>query len=303
MTTSALAERAGKVFLSRRRRGVGSLPYLLLVPSIILILLIEFYPFLSGLLYSLRNGSLLQAGAFVGLRNYIDLWTMPDFLHALYFSAIFAFFNVCGSYIIGLGLAMLLIKEVPARGFFRVALLIPWIIPSIVSIVSWRWLIQDQHGSVNVLLSWLHLGPIYFLSSGVGATFSVIIIKIWRSFPFMMISLIAALQTIDQELYEAGRIDGAGRWALFRYITFPQIKTVSIILWILMTIWTVNDFDTPWLLAQGGPSHATENLIVLAYRYTFTGDAVGMGSAIALVTLIILMVLAILLMRYQGEPN
>ncbi len=287
----------------RRRRRVVSLPYLLLLPSLALILLIELYPFLTGFYYSLMSGSLLETGSFVGLGNYIRLWSRPDFLHSLYFSAIFALFNVAGSYLIGLGLALLLIKDVPGRGFFRVALLLPWIIPSIVSIVSWRWLIQDQHGTVNVLLSLIHVGPIYFLSTEQWAIFSVILIKIWRSFPFMMISLIAALQTIDQELYEAGRIDGAGSWDLFRFITLPQIMTISVILWILMTIWTVNDFDTPWLLTQGGPSHATESLMVLAYKYTFIRDAVGVGSSIAFMSLIILMALALLLMRTREEND
>ena len=98
---------------------------------------------------------------------------------------------------------------------------------------------------------------------------SVIVIKIWRSFPFMMISLIAALQTIDTSLYEAARIDGAGRWASFRSVTFPGIQNISIILWILMTIWSVNDFETPFLLTQGGPSNATESLMILAYKDTF----------------------------------
>lgn len=303
MSMSTLVKQAGELRSVKKQRGIGHMPYLLLVPSIVLIGLIDFYPFLTGLYYSLKSGSLLQTGSFVGLRNYTQLWTMPDFLHSLYFSAIFAIFNVCGSYLVGLGLAILLNKDVPGRGFFRVTLLIPWIIPSIVSIVSWRWLIQDQTSPANIFLSWFGLKPIYFLSSANWAIFSVIVIKIWRSFPFMMISLIAALQTIDQDLYEAGQIDGAGRWALFRYITFPQIKTISIILWILMTIWTVNDFDTPWLLTQGGPSHATESLMILAYRYTFVGDSVGVGSAIAFMSLIILMVLAFLLMKMQSENS
>ena len=95
----------------------------------------------------------------------------------------------------------------------------------------------------------------------------VILIKIWVSFPFMMLSLLAALQAVDRSLYEAAEIDGATRWQAFMHVTMPEIRGVSIVLCILMTIWTVNDFDTPWLLARGGPANATENLVVHAYRY------------------------------------
>jgi multiple sugar transport system permease protein len=277
------------------------LPYLLLVPSVLLIVLIELYPFLTGFLYSFQNGSLLAPGTFIGLQNYLSAFTDPEFLYSLGFSALFAVFSVVGSYLLGLGLALLLVQNFPLRGVFRVLLIIPWILSSIVTIVSWRWLIQDQHGTINVILSWFHLGPIFFLSDTKWAVVSVIVIKIWRSFPFMMISLIAALQTIDTSLYEAARIDGAGRWASFRSVTFPGIQNISIILWILMTIWSVNDFETPWLLTQGGPSNATESLMILAYKDTFARNTVGTGSAVAFISLIILMILAIVMMRLRNR--
>jgi ABC-type sugar transport system permease subunit len=236
----------------------------------------------------LQNGTLLQAGEFVGLANYVQLFTMPDFLHALWFSALFALFGVFGAWAIGLALALLLNQEIRGRGFFRVALLLPWILPSIVSIVSWRWLIGDQTGLINVMLGGVGIGPIFFLSTGGWATFSVIVVKVWRSFPFMMLSLLAALQAINRESYEAAAIDGAGRWSSFRFITLPQLLPISVVLWILMTIYSVNDFETPWLLTQGGPSNATENLSVLAYKYTFNRNAVGTGAAISFVTMLIM---------------
>jgi ABC-type sugar transport system permease subunit len=275
------------------------LPYVLLVPSIALIAVIILYPLATGLYYSLNEGSLLRLDGFVGLSNYRDLLSLPDFRHALLFSGIFAVCSVIGSYVVGLGLALLLNQQLPGQGFFRVALLLPWVIPSIVSIASWRWLIADQNGLVNQVLDLIGVGPIFFLSTGDWAMFSVILIKIWRSFPFMMVSCLAALQSIDRDMYEAARIDGAGRWQSFRDITMPQIIGISVVMWILMTIWSVNDFETPWLLTQGGPSNATENLIVLAYKYTFTRNDVGIGSAVAVVSMIILMALALLLLRKQ----
>ena len=117
----------------------------------------------------------------------------------------------------------------------------------------------------------------------------------------MMLSLLAALQSIDQTLYEAAAIDGATGWQKFRFITLPQLRNVSIVLCLMMMIWTVNDFDTPWLLGQGGPANATQNLVILAYRYTFERNNVGMGSATSFVTLFGLMILVAIVLRLQRK--
>jgi len=286
-----------------QQRKVNVLPYYFLLPSIILIIMINVYPMISGLLYSFQSGTIVKRGPFVGLENYGKLFAMGEFWNALYFSSVFALFSVIGSYLIGLGLAILLHKDVPGRGFFRVALLIPWVIPSVVSIVGWRWLIGDQNGLFNMILGRFGIEPVLFLASEKWAIVSVIVIKIWRSFPFMMISMLAGLSTINQEMYESAHIDGAGRWKTFWHITLPQLKSISIVCWILMTIWCFNDFETIWLLTEGGPANATENLIIIAYKYTFIKNAVGIGSAIAIVSLIILMALATLLLKIQKDDE
>ena len=282
---------------------IQTFPYLLLLPSLALIFLIEFYPFINGVSYSLHKGGLLGTGAFVGFDNYLHLFNSPDFYNSLWFSFIFAFFNVLISYVLGLLMALFLNLDFPGRAFCRVALLIPWIVPAVVSIVSWKWLIADRGGLVNIILGAFGVAPIYFLSQSGWAVVAVIVIKIWRSFPFMMLSLLAALQVIDRNLYEAGRIDGANNWQLFWHITLPHIKNISIVQAILMVIWSINDFETPFLLTQGGPANATENLILLSYRYTFGRNDVGRGSAIALLTLILLMVLATIMMRQQRKTS
>ena len=284
-----------------RRPPIQWLPYLLLLPSLALIGVIELYPFITGVLWSFHKGTLLGTGAFVGWQNYQHLFSSPDFYHSVWFSCLFAFFNVLFSYLIGLALALFLNLDFPGRGICRVLLLLPWIVPAVVSIVSWKWLIADRGGLFNILLSDIHLGPIYFLSEGGWAMVAVIVIKIWRSFPFMMLTLLAALQVIDKSLYEAAKIDGANTWQRFWHITMPHLKNISIIQAILMVIWSINDFETPFLLTQGGPSNATENLILLAYRYTFGRNDVGRGSAVALLTLVILTALATYMMRLQRK--
>jgi ABC-type sugar transport system permease subunit len=274
-------------------------PAILLAPSILLLIVVIAFPMAQGLYFSFTDGSLMKAGHFVGLNNYAKLLNSPAFYHSLRFSAIFAVCNVAGCYLLGLGLALLLQKDMPGRGIFRVLLLLPWIAPSLVSIVSWRWMVADDKALFNQIIKLFGGDPIYFLSDSGWAVTIVILIKIWRSFPFMMLSLLAALQSIDRSLYEAAAIDGATRWQSFWNVTLPQIKNISIVLGLLMTIWSVNDFDTPWLLAQGGPANATENLVVLAYRYTFARNDVGMGAATSFVTLFVLMALVFFLLRLQ----
>jgi ABC-type sugar transport system permease subunit len=290
-------------YRNQKQRKINLLPYQFLLPSIFLIGIVNIYPLFSGLIYSFKNGTMIKPGEFVGFDNYTRLLRMEDFWNALSFSSIFAIFGVVGSYLLGLGLALLLNKEIPGRGFFRVALLVPWIVPSVVSIVGWRWLIGDQQALVNLFLGWFGIDPILFLATEKWAVVSVIVVKIWRSFPFMMISMLAGLTTISQDLYESASIDGAGKWDSFWNITLPQLKMISIVCWILMTIWCFNDFETIWLLTQGGPANATENLIVIAYKYTFIKNSVGIGSAIAIVSLIILMALAMLLLRNQTKDE
>ncbi|MGO4569598.1 carbohydrate ABC transporter permease [Rhizobium sp. 2YAF20] len=276
---------------------------LLLLPSLILMIVVIGYPMIQGFWYSFTNGSLLKAGKFVGLRNYGKLLSDPSFWHALRFSLYFAVANIIGCYSLGLGLALLLLKDFPGRGLFRVLLLLPWIVPSLVAIVSWRWMINDDKALFNQIIVFFGGDPVYFLSSSNWTIAMVIIIKIWRSFPFMLLSLLAALQTIDRTLYEAADIDGATKWQSFRHVTMPAISGISVVLCLLMTVWTVNDFDTPWLLAQGGPANATENLVVLAYRYTFARNDVGVGAAVSFVTLAILMVIFAVALRLQREKR
>src|ERR1700741_4179450 len=163
VATSQRKETTSSPTRGRRKSSAQQLPHLLLLPSFALICIIELYPFVTGISYSLHKGTLLGTGAFVGWENYLHLFASADFYHSLYFSLVFALFNVVFSYLIGLGLALFLNLDFPGRGFCRVALLIPWIVPAIVSIVSWKWLIADRGGLANIILSLFGIGPIYFL--------------------------------------------------------------------------------------------------------------------------------------------
>ncbi|WP_427051264.1 carbohydrate ABC transporter permease [Paenibacillus sp. TC-CSREp1] len=284
-------------------QGIKWLQFRFLFPAILFILLVNIYPFLSGILYSFKDGTLLKPGAFVGFANYVRVLEMDEFWHSFSFSFWFALFSVIGSYAIGLFLALLLNIDIPGKGLFRVALLVPWVLSSVVSMVGWRWMIGSQSGVVNTFLQTLGFEPILFLSDEKWAVFSVIMVKIWRSYPFMMVSLLAALQSINHDLYEAASIDGAGRWRSFLSITLPQLKTVTFVCWIMMSIWSFNDFDVLYLLTGGGPIDATENLILMSFNYAFVKDSIGVGAVLAILSLIVLMVLAVILLRVQKKDK
>ena len=158
------AKRRALIPLQKRRFASGFFPIAFLLPSICFIGFVNIYPFVMGLVYSFRDGTLLDMGSAVGLSNYAKLFTMPDFWKALRFSLIFASVTVLGAYTMGLSIALLLDTNLPFRGVYRASLLIPWIVPSVVSVVCWRWMIVDRGSMINVLLGWFGIGPIYFLS-------------------------------------------------------------------------------------------------------------------------------------------
>jgi len=286
-----------------KHRRIDMMPFWLLLPSMLLIGGIILYPLIVGMSYSLGSGTLLKPGTFTGLKNFITISSSSEFWNAVRFSLIFAVVNVACSYALGLGAALLMNRDMPGRAILRIVLLLPWIVPAIVAVVAWRWMITDQYAPLNRLLGLVGVQPIYFLSTEFWAQVSLFALKVWRSFPFVLVSLLASLQAIDKSLYEAAAVDGANRWKMFVHITLPQLRGISVVLCILLTIWTINDFETPYLLTAGGPSGATENFIVLAHRLTFVRDKLGQGAAVSVVAFILLMLLAIALLRVQEKEQ
>ena len=285
---------------ARSRIGPALLPGLpFIAPALVLLVFALAYPAILAVYLSMTRGSLIKTDGFVGLSNYVGLFGSAEFYGALWFTTLFALSSIVGCYVIGLGVALLLHRVLPARGLLRVLFLMPWVIPSVVAVAGWRQVIGSEDALVNLLIGAFGLPPIYFLGDDNWAVVSVIIIKIWRSVPFMMLSLLAGLQTIDRTLYEAAAIDGASKIQSFFHVTLPQLRGVSIVSSLMMAIWSVNDFETVWLLTQGGPGYATQNLVVLSFIYTFKRSNVGYGTAISLVTLAVLLVLIILTLREQ----
>jgi len=270
---------------------------LLVVPSLLLVVLINAYPLVYAVGQSLHNGTLISTGDFVGLQNYKNELTSPDFWAAARFTLIFTIVGVFGSWLVGLGLALMLRTRIPGRGTFKVLLLLPWVVPVVVTSTSWNWLLATPDSPIPKLAKALGFGDVLFLANPTWAVITVCIFKVWVSFPFMMMMISAALASVDPVIYEAAKMDGASAWKAFRMITLPMISRSTYISWILMTIFCVNDFPTIYLLTGGGPVSATTSLVVLAYRTVFQNFQVGPGVAIALMMTFVLVIISSVLYR------
>jgi multiple sugar transport system permease protein len=303
--------------LTRARRGVavggsgsspgprtkgrpGASPWTLFafaVPSLVLLLLLNLYPLIYAGYQSLRDGSLISAGDFVAMKNYVDVLSDAEFWASARFTVIFTLVGVFGSWVVGLALAILLKTRIPGKTLFRVLLLLPWVVPVVVSATAWNWLVATPQSPFPILAQWLGLGNVLFLADPLLAQITVCVFKVWISFPFMMMMMAAALESVDNNVYEASRVDGASKWKTLTNITLPMISRSTYISWILMTIFCVNDFTTIFLLTGGGPVNATQSLVVLAYNTVFLNFDTGPGVAIAFLMTLVLIIISVVLFR------
>ena len=279
-----------------RRPGAGPLIMIAFAaPALILLLLINLYPVIYAGYQSLRDGSLISNGDYVGLENYQQVLTDPVFWTATRFTVIFTLVGVFGSWLVGLALAILLKTRIPFNTGFKVLLLLPWVVPVVVSATSWNWLVATPQSPMPILAEALGFGNVLFLANPLLAQITVCIFKVWISFPFMMTMMAAALESVDKNVYEAAKVDGASKWNTLTGITLPMISRSTYISWILMTIFCVNDFSTIFLLTGGGPVNATQSLVVLSYVTVFQNFDTGTGVAIAFIMTFVLIVISVVL--------
>lgn len=279
------------------RRREGSIPWAFLAPSILILGAITAYPMVYAIVLSFQAGSFVDAGGWVGLDNYGEVFSSDLFKNALRFSVISTVATVIGSYVLGLSLALMVHRMRRGRWLVQLGLLLPWVIPGVVSVVAWRWMTSSDDALGNTVVGWFGIEPIAFLADPFWASVVVILLRIWRTFPFMFITLLAARQGVPDDLYEAASLDGSRGWSSFRHITLPQLSRVSIVGALLVAIWTFNDFESIFLLTRGGPSNATYNLVVLSYYEAFFGSSVGVAAAIGILGMVLLLVFSFVLLR------
>lgn len=269
----------------------------LALPALVLMVAVNAYPLFFAIIQSVHGGSLIAPGPFVGLENFAEVLTGQSFWRATWFTLIFTASGVFGSWALGFALALQLKPNFPGRDAFKVLLLLPWIVPIVVTAMSWNWLLAARDSVLPNIARSLGMGNVMFLGNPTLAMVTVCVFKVWISYPFMMMMCAAALESVESNLYEASAIDGAGKWQQFRHIVLPVTARSTYISWILMAVFCVNDFPTIYLLTRGGPLEATTSLIVLAYRTTFLDFLPGIGLAIAFLMTAVMITLSVVLLR------
>jgi ABC-type sugar transport system permease subunit len=307
----AVARLPAKATLGGRGVGFGltrvlgpdyRLGYLFVVPMVLLVLALVAYPFAYAIYLSLTRKYVGVPPVFVGLDNYVKL-TWDGFFHrAVINSFVFTFGSVAVKLVLGMGMALVLTSTIRFRSFFTGVLLIPWVAPTVVSALNFLWIFDYSLGVLNYLLVRVfHVLPhgVGWLSEPRTAMASVIAVNIWRGFPFFGISFLAGMKAIPAELYEAASVDGAGVVQRFRHVTLSGIRNILLIVVLLSTIWTFNDFQIVYILTKGGPGGATQVLPVLTYEIAFGAQRLGEAIAVALYMLPALAFVIILLARYM----
>ena len=286
-----------------------AVPYLLILPSLIFLAAIEFYPLGIGLSEAFKYHNRVQPWAtrYVGFDNFVTAIKSHDVRIALRTSFVMVVGIVGLSYALGLLAGLLLHQRLRFRGVYRALILVPWVTPPIVAYISWQWMLNDQAGIINRYLISLGLvdefNPITWLADPNLALLAVIVVGTWFRFPFMMITVLAALSAISDEIYEAAALDGASRFQRFRDITFPLILPVSIISTLLQAIWTFNDYPLTFVLTGGGPANATTPLILMAYREAFQRFNIGYGASLAVISMLLMLALGAVYLRLQARQE
>jgi multiple sugar transport system permease protein len=282
--------------------------YFLILPSLILITLLNLVPIIEGVIVSFQNHNLIRPNpdAFVGFKHYHRaLFEEEEFWGSLGKTIVWTIGSVVGAYALGLSLALLLNLNIKARGFFRALFLLPWVIPDVCTALLWKWLYQDEFGIINFMLAKFGLihQPILWLADTHLAMAAVIFVQIWKLYPVMFIVLLAALQNVPGELLEAAKIDGAGGLQRFWFVIFPLIRPTSVIITLLASIWTFQAFDLVYLLTGGGPADSTQILPTLMYEKAFWGSQLGYAAAIGMLMLLCLLAISVFyLLVYRNHP-
>ncbi|HEY9506071.1 MAG TPA: sugar ABC transporter permease [Gemmatimonadales bacterium] len=267
--------------------------WLLLAPSLCLLGGLVVFPVLYNVWLSLFDKhAFMPVQAFVGLRHYRYFASDPEFWSSFYYGCVYAGATMVLQLGVGVPAALLLNESFRGRNVLRGFVLFPYMIPTIVAVILWKWLLNDSYGLVNYLLvrsgavrtpvAWL--GPDYIMTA-------LIVTSVWQFFPFVVVTYLARLQTIAPELYEAATVDGASAWRRFLHVTLPQTASVLFVIVLLRSIWMFTKFDTVWLLAgEGGVSRYIRTLPVYAYSRSFTYLQAGMGASLAVIMFAMLLV-------------
>jgi len=278
----------------RTKKGLE--PYLYVGPAVLIIGLVLVFPLLYTFYMSFADKILGREIAGFGLQNYIAVLSDGRFLASLGQSLIFTAVAVFLKLVIGLTLALILNSTFRGRNFVRAYFFLPWAIPWFTVAILFLWLLRYR-GGLNTMLIHAEITPVFWLGTNL-ALFSGILANVWKGFPFFMISLLAGLQAIPKELYEAAQVDGASRFRRFFHITLPGLRNIILIVSTLSTLWTFGLFELIFIMTGGGPGEASRVLPILIYETGISRFEFGQGAAMAVLTVPLILLWVALLARF-----
>lgn len=296
---------AALIGMSKRKREDTRFTVLMLLPAVLIMLVVTAYPLLKSLQISFLKWDLTkptQLHTFIGFDNYAFVLKDPTFWQSAEVTGLFTVGAVTLEITIGLGVALLLNRDFRGRNLVRMLSLLPWAIPGVVSGIMWKWILNPSYGTLNGLLYSLGIIDKYVIWMGTksGALIMCILADVWKETPFIMLLFLSALQTIPADLYEAARVDGAGKLQSFWHVTLPMIKPTLFVALTLRTIWALKSFDLIYTLTAGGPSGGTTVIGYYTYLKSFVSLNLGRGSAAAYLMTVVVLVLVVL---YQKALN
>ena len=302
----ALTHRRPAFSFGRWLERGGVFSWLMVLPPVAFLAALVGYPFFYGIWLSLQDRPVAKPGVFIGLANYIGAWHDPVFwqvvVNTFVYTAVATLLKMVG----GLGLALVMNQDFRFKNLTRALLLLPFIVPTVLSTVAWQWILDPAFSVVNWVLVASGLidspGPSW-LGNPYLAMASLIVVNTWRGLPFYAITLLAGLQTISPELYEAATIDGAGTWQRFRYVTLPLLMPVIFIVTMFSVIFTFADFQLIYVLTHGGPANTTHVFATYAFDIAMVGGQFGQGAAVALTMVPPLALIILAMAIYMRAPK
>jgi len=290
-------------------RGYALLGILLIAPTVLIFCAVIVYPLVSALylsLFSVFTPTLTSR--FVGLGNYADLMATGEFWRSLLNTLVWTVLTLTLQVVFGVLAALMLNQAILFRSLARSLILFPYFVSTVVAVLVWRWLFNDLYGVLNHTAMWLGIldMPLDWLGSMPNAMISVVLVGAWKYFPFVVIAVLARLQTIPEHLYEAATIDGAGAWSRFWDVTLPQLRDVLLVVVLLRAIWDFKEFDLIYLLTGGGPIIGTQTLPLMVYKEAFGLNEMGRASAVAVAMMLVMLVFMLAYfraLRARGEEG
>ena len=280
-----------------------------MLPSLLIILLITVYPFISTVWFSFHKMRLNvpeDAWAFIGFKNYIKVLSSSRFHHSFYITVIFSLSWVFFQFLFGMGIALVLNMNFRGRAFVRATVLIPWAMALVITAILWQWMYNPVFGVFNALLKSFGLiseNINWLEESEFTIFFSILVVELWQHTPFMALILLAGLQGISAELYDAAKIDGANKFNCFIHVTLPNLKHAMLVALLFRSIDAFRSFDILYTMTQGGPGRSTEILSLFAYKTMFQYLNFGKGSTIAVIMAVITTILSIIYIRILSSKD